>query len=183
MTFRDDLARIQACEPAIKWVGKKTLEEAWATCERADWMVWLLFRIHDGGPWSDNRKRLMPMLCEIVREALPTFEKVYPDDKRPRNAIETLEAWARGEATQEEVERAARSAWAASASDTAARSASASVAWAATAARSAWAASASDTAAWAASASAAWAATAAMATWTTIVRKHFPTFPQPGEVL
>lgn len=31
-----------ACAEARQWVGRKTLKKAWDTCERSDWMAWLV---------------------------------------------------------------------------------------------------------------------------------------------
>jgi hypothetical protein len=30
-----------ACREAAEWAGDKTLDQAWAECERGDWMLWL----------------------------------------------------------------------------------------------------------------------------------------------
>ena len=35
------LIRLGACGEAREWVGARTLEQAWAECERPDWMLWL----------------------------------------------------------------------------------------------------------------------------------------------
>ncbi|MFM6939153.1 MAG: putative immunity protein [Rhodoluna sp.] len=40
-------------------------------------------------------------------EVLPIFERVEPDDPRPRRALEMLTAWMKGEATVTEVRQAA----------------------------------------------------------------------------
>jgi hypothetical protein len=113
-------------------------------------MVWLLFRVHGGEPWSEQRKKLMPMMCEIAREELPLFEWRHPEDNRFRKAIETVEAWVRGEATQEKV-------------NSTADAADATAAWVA-AARGAWVAAS--------------AASVTSVARGAIVRKHFPTFPE-----
>ena len=82
--------------------------------------------------------RLFARYC--ARYSLDVFERVYPDDKRPREAIETAERFARGEATNEEratawaaVDAALEAAWVAA--NTA--NAAANAAWAGDAA---WAA-------------------------------------------
>ena len=43
-TLKEELIELKACEEAIKWVGEKTPEEAWNTCERGDWMWWLIWK-------------------------------------------------------------------------------------------------------------------------------------------
>ena len=77
--------------------------------------------------WNDKTARLFACYC--ARDTLPIFEKKYPNDNRPRVAIETAERYANGEATIEEL----NAAWdAASAAAWAAASAAASdAAWAA----------------------------------------------------
>lgn len=44
--------------------------------------------------------------CEYAESVLHIFERDHPDDKRPREAIETARRFARGEATAEELESA-----------------------------------------------------------------------------
>ena len=57
--------------------------------------------------WNDKTARLFACYC--ARDGLPLFEKDYPNDNRPRVAIETAERYANGEATIEEL----NAAWAA----------------------------------------------------------------------
>jgi hypothetical protein len=95
MTFQQQLSNWGACANARKWVGDKTLEEAWEECSRADWMVWLLFRVHGGEPWSEQRKKLIHVLCEIIREVLPIFERWHPDDTLPHETLAALDGWRR----------------------------------------------------------------------------------------
>ena len=42
MKFRDQLKAMGACSEAVAWVDNRTLEQAWAECERSQWMLWLL---------------------------------------------------------------------------------------------------------------------------------------------
>ena len=76
--------------------------------------------------WNDKTARLFACYC--ARDGLPLFEKDYPNDNRPRVAIETAERYANGEATIEELNAARAAAWAA-ASD-AASDAACDAAWA-----------------------------------------------------
>ena len=41
MDMQTILERLGACKDAREWVGTRTLAEAWAECERLDWMLWL----------------------------------------------------------------------------------------------------------------------------------------------
>jgi len=95
MTFRKRLVKLGACSDAIAWVGEKTLAEAWETCDRADWMLWLVRRI-DGS--YTPRLRLAACAC-----ARTTLQYVPIGEHRPRLAIEVAERFARGEASADEL--------------------------------------------------------------------------------
>ena len=78
----------KACEDGYAWAKGKTLKEAWdGNCgDRSDWMMWVY-----------QYRKPVKKLCVMVavysaRLALGEFEKRYPDDKRPRLAIEAAEA-------------------------------------------------------------------------------------------
>ena len=95
-----------------------------------------------------ERDRLSRTLaCDYAEHVLPIFERVHPNDKRPRGCIEVARRHLRGEATDKERAAAGDAAWAAARA--AAGAAAGAAAWAA-----AW-----DAAAWAA----AWAAAGAAA--------------------
>ena len=100
------LKRLGACGDAVQWAKGKSLKEVWATCARGDWMLWLCGRMDGKLGWA-TRQELVLAACDCAELALPGFEKEYPDDKRPRTAIETARKWANGEATREEVRTAA----------------------------------------------------------------------------
>ena len=70
-----------------------TLHDAWSACDRGDWMLWLIAH-------TLPRERLVWVACQIARTALVY---VPAGEERPRAAIETAEAWTRGESTLEEV--------------------------------------------------------------------------------
>ena len=108
-----------------------------------DWAWWMLTRL-----LTIEQNRQLAVFA--AKEVLPIFEKKFPEDQRPRKAIEAAEkvigcdieenraaardaAWAAGAAARDADARAA-AAWAAAAADWAA------AAWAAWAARDAWAA-------------------------------------------
>jgi hypothetical protein len=103
--------------------------------------------------WNERTARLFA--CDCAERVLPIYEKRYPDDKRPRVAVETARRYAEGKATREE--RAAAGAAARDAAGAAARDsawdAARDAAWAAARA-SAW--DAARDAAWAAARAAAW---------------------------
>jgi len=96
--IRDKLIEMDACEEAIMWVGDKNLEQAWNDCHRGDWMLWLAAKI------EVERKLIVRAACACARLALP---HVPTGETRPLISIETAEKWSDGEATIEEVRKAA----------------------------------------------------------------------------
>jgi hypothetical protein len=100
----------------------------------------------------DARKYAARMSIDFALECLANFEKAYPDDTRPRSAIEAAGLFLDGKITLQELETARSAAW--SAARSAAWSAAESAAWSA-----AWSArSAAESAARSAARSAAWSA-------------------------
>ena len=62
--------------------------------------------------WNDRTARLWA--CDVAERVLKHFEDRYPEDTRPREAIEVARRFARGDATREELSAADRAAdWAA----------------------------------------------------------------------
>ena len=98
--------------------------------------MWVLLRL---GVIDDRNLRLLA--CKWAERVLPIFEKAYPDDDRPRNAIAVSRRFANGDASKEELAAAKNDAWAAAgaAAEAAAWAAAEAAAWAVTgdAARSA----------------------------------------------
>ena len=95
------LTRLDACREARKWAAGKTLEQAWNECPRGDWLLWL------AGQLDVDRKLLVRAACQCARLALL---HVPAGETRPLEALETAEAWTRGEATIEDVRAAAEAA-------------------------------------------------------------------------
>ena len=60
---------------------------------------------------ADREIRLF--VCDCFERVLPLFEKKYPDDNRPRQAIETARKFANGQANKVELDAADAAAWAA----------------------------------------------------------------------
>ena len=73
--------------------------------------------------WNDRTARVFA--CDCAERVLPIYEKRYPDDNRPRHAIEVARLYADGKATEEELAAARAAAW------DAARAAARDAAWAA----------------------------------------------------
>jgi len=74
-----------------------------------------------------NDKILRLFACWCAEEVLPIYEKKYPNDNRPRNAIEVAKRYANGKATKDELAAARTAAW--TAAWDAARDAAWTAAW------------------------------------------------------
>jgi hypothetical protein len=170
-----------ACDGAVEFIGNKSLEKAWETAKRPDWMMWLIEKIG----YSDRRK-LVLIATRAIRET-PGSDGKFVFDLLPANAVAPfllIERYALGEdISKDEIAYAARAAaYAADAADAAYAAADAAdAAYAARAARAAAyaaayaayaAADAADAiAAYAADAIAAYAAYAAYAAADAAARK------------
>ena len=123
-----------ACPEGIAWVKKQKIKsdsQAWRELHRSDWMIWLAEK---RGIWNKlDPTKLRLFACDCAEQALPIYEKDYPDDKRPRKAVETARLFAEGKATQEELAAARYAAKAAAryAAKAAARYAAGAADWAA----------------------------------------------------
>ena len=122
MKLSTQLRKFDACTEGYEWAKDKTIEEAWSTCERGDWMLWYAAKI------NIDRKLLVRAACACARL---TLKSVPEGEDRPRIAIETAEAWTEGKASLEDVRTAT---YAANAADTAADAAADAAAHAAFAA-------------------------------------------------
>lgn len=60
--------------------------------------------------WTDRTARLFA--CDCAEHVLYLFEKEFPDDDRPRKAIETARLYANGEASGDQLAAARDAAWA-----------------------------------------------------------------------
>ena len=122
----------------LRTVGAKC--RAWAKLQRPDWMLSWLF---DNRGMRLDESKLRLFACDCAEQVLPLFERDYPEDKRPRMAIEMARRFANGKATREELDAAwaaaMAAAWAAAvdaargAAVDAARVAAMAAAWAAAA--------------------------------------------------
>ncbi len=90
-------------DPEAKaWAKKRPWLEAWETCEDARWM--LSAAVTEGV----DRRLVVRAACACARTVL---DRVPAGEERPRRALETAEAWTRGEATLDQVEQTASAAY------------------------------------------------------------------------
>jgi hypothetical protein len=102
--FISHLESIEACDESIEWLQSlpsgTTPQWAWGLCDRGDWMAWYA-GLHAGAPWSEERKPLVRALCECAHLA---FSFAQGDEASEAFAtLKIIEAWCRGEATQDHV--------------------------------------------------------------------------------
>ncbi len=186
--WSEKLETLEACPEGVEFAKQfPTIEAAWAACKRGDHMLWLCGEVA-GPPGDDSRRPLVLAACDCARLVL---HLVKEGEDRPRIAIETAEAWARGGEDAPTLEQvridadadAAASAYFAAASAFAAAASSAAAAADAAAdaayADAADAYFAADAAAYSAARTAYSAArTATLAKCADIVRKHYPEPPK-----
>lgn len=107
------LNSLGACRAARKWSQGKSLQQAWNTCNRGDWLLWLCGRMTDRPGWPSH-KDVVLAACDCAELSL----KYVPEEKkRPRKCIKTVRAWVAGTATIKDVRSARNGAFAAHAAD------------------------------------------------------------------
>ena len=100
------LVELNACSEAQEWAGGKSLAVVWKTCKRGDWLLWLCGKMADKPNWP-TRKEVVLAACDCAKLALKYVPK---GEERPRKCLETVRAWAAGNATIDEVRTAKRDA-------------------------------------------------------------------------
>ena len=94
-TFKELLIELDACKPAVNWAADMTIEQIVETCERGDWLGWLVDKIE-----LDKRKR-----C-LVAGHIANQVRHLMQDERSRIAVDVAIAYGEGRATDEELEAA-----------------------------------------------------------------------------
>jgi hypothetical protein len=91
------LTDLGACQEAQDWASKfRTEQAAWEACQRGNWMLWLLKRM-SGPVNSESHRKFTACKCACARLGLHLYENKYPNDKRPRTAIESAEQYSAGQ--------------------------------------------------------------------------------------
>lgn len=91
-----------ACHEARDWARGLPLSKVWASCERPDWMIWLVATLL-------SRQRVVSVVCACARTLLAY---VPPGEGRPLAAIEMAERWAGWTVTFKELCGMRRASWA-----------------------------------------------------------------------
>ena len=96
--WRTTIRAAGACNDARKWLrDQPDPVTAWNSCERGDWLLWIAARVI-----TNPQQRMIVVLaaCDCAETAL-AYAPAGED--RPRQCIETVRAWTRGEATIEQL--------------------------------------------------------------------------------
>ena len=98
---------ISVCTYALKWLGDKTLQEAFAECKRGDWMLWAHYKLY---PEKIRELTLAKGHCaNTVRHLMK--------DERSRDAVDAAIAFGEGKITKDKLRAAADAAAAAAAAN------------------------------------------------------------------
>lgn len=101
MNFTEKLKKLNVSKEFIEWAkGYPTLQEAWDSCERADWMFEIAVAVVMAKKDSEYHKQVVLTACLCAKTALKHLPK---DEKRPLISIQTAEKRATGKATSEEL--------------------------------------------------------------------------------
>jgi len=87
MELKKYLKKSGACAEALRWVGDRTLQQAWDECDRPDWMMWLYRRN------NPNKKTCVKIAIYAAKLCIENYKNKYPADKRPEMAIAAAEKW------------------------------------------------------------------------------------------
>jgi hypothetical protein len=102
MIFKEQLKAINACKEALNWLKDKTLQEAFTTCERADWMLWAYARLY-----PDNLRELTLAKGHCAN----TVRHLMKDD-RSIAAVDAAIQFGEGKISRKELNAAAAAAFA-----------------------------------------------------------------------
>ena len=88
---KENILALNPCREGLVFAESCNFDavKIWNTCPRGDWMIWLLLQTQ-----SIDRQTSVKLACLCAEHVLSIYESKYPDDKRPRLAIEAAQAWA-----------------------------------------------------------------------------------------
>lgn len=96
------LIKLNACTPAKKWASGKDWPTIYATCEQADWLLWLFART------NPNDQKVLTLAKGLCANTVRNFM----EDERSLKAVDESIAFGKGEIGIEELDRAAKAAYA-----------------------------------------------------------------------
>jgi len=91
--MKELLIKLDACDPAMEWVGDKSWEEVYNTCHRGDWLLWL----HNRTNQEDLQIRTLSKghCANTVRHLMK--------NERSLKAVSAAIAFGEGRATKDEL--------------------------------------------------------------------------------
>jgi len=110
------LKELDACEYGFKKFVKVNGESATLSqaLDSNGWDDIWWYISEDYSAFSEQQKKELHLLgCDWAESCLSNFEKEFPDDKRPRLAIEAKRKWLNGEISNEDLASAESAAWSA----------------------------------------------------------------------
>jgi hypothetical protein len=85
----DDLAAMSPCADGLAFARKcGSLKRAWATCREPSWLFWFAQRTK-----IIDKPQAIELAVAFAERVLPLYERKYPDDLRPRKALEAAKKW------------------------------------------------------------------------------------------
>ncbi len=87
MTDKSLLESLDPCEGALIWYNSRDSKEAWETCERGDWMLWVAAKLRV------DRKLIVLSACDCVE---PAMRYIPADEHAPQFAINVARQRANG---------------------------------------------------------------------------------------
>src|SRR3990172_2796305 len=78
------LLSFSACREAVDWYNDKDSQEAWESCNRGDWMLWIAARL------EIDKKLIVLAACNCAELSL---QFVPNNENRPKEAVEAARRW------------------------------------------------------------------------------------------
>lgn len=98
MNHKHVLRRLGACRQATDWYNNQDSQDAWESCPRGDWLLWLAEKL------EIDHKSIVLAACDCAELSL---KYVPGSEDRSRKLIEAARAWCRDEASIDDVRNAA----------------------------------------------------------------------------
>ncbi len=96
MSHTEYLKSLTACQESIDFAACfPSLQVAWNSCRRGDWMCWYINRMAWGKEWSCPERRLsVRVACMVARKVTHLVEDDYWE--QVEGTLEEFDAWSRG---------------------------------------------------------------------------------------
>lgn len=95
MKVKRILKQLNVCDPALEWAEDKSPKEAWETCIRGDWLLWIAERLHV------DEKKLFLTKALVAHRVIHLMK-----DSRSRNAVRAVFLYGRGKLSKKELDDA-----------------------------------------------------------------------------